>query len=203
MTTVFRGTHSNGCQSGVRSRPLSVSRSRYRVFSLDFSGFRAPVRLDVGPGDGGYVQGLDERGRYDGEATFRVMTRRSRLRLPLTVEGPATLTLRVAPLVPIVLRIAFDDGTVREASVPVSAEFPDLNVEIPAHRVRADVRLRTEVEDGGAGAPRIDDVQWRDARVDFFSSRGSACCSCFFARRVPRRVWDPVRARRGRSLRHS
>ena len=81
------------------------------------------VRLDVGPGDGGYVQGLDERWRYDGEATFRVMTRRSRLRLPLTVEGPATLTLRVAPLVPIVLRIAFDDGTVREVSVPASAEF--------------------------------------------------------------------------------
>lgn len=129
---------------------------------LVFAALALPVLLrlpralvvDVGPGDRGYVQGLASEWRLDGDGdTWREMTRRARLRLPVTLEGPGHVTLRLAQPGPerVRLQVSFDDGTERELTLPPFEELRDVSFELPERRVRADVRLRTEGPRGEPG----------------------------------------------------
>ena len=125
------------------------------------------LNVDVGPGDADYTQGLSDFWRYDGERTWREMGRRARVHLPVTMEGPGQLSLSVAQPEshPIRLRVEFDDGTAREITVAPSREFEELHLELPEGRVRGDVRLRTDTEEGAAGRLRIDRVTWRGRKT--------------------------------------
>ena len=103
--------------------------------------------IDVGPGDRPYTQGLhpDFRLEADG-ATWRLLERRARLHLPVSVQGPGQLVLVLAQpgSEDVLLRVTFDDGTSRELTVPPTGELRPIAVEIPDGRTRANVRLRTE-----------------------------------------------------------
>jgi hypothetical protein len=61
---------------------------------------------------------------------------------------------------PIFFQVRFDDGTTRQIQLPPSNEFKKVKLELPAKRIRAHVRLRTETESGEAGRVRIDAATW-------------------------------------------
>ncbi|MGH9460062.1 MAG: hypothetical protein ACRD1X_02505 [Vicinamibacteria bacterium] len=125
------------------------------------------LNVDIGPGDADYTQGLSDFWRFDGERTWREMGRRARIHFPVTLSGPGQLTLSVAQPEswPIRLRAEFDDGSSRELILSPSSDFQELRLDLPESRVRSDVRLRTDTEDGTPGRLRLDRVRWTGRRT--------------------------------------
>ena len=125
------------------------------------------LHVDIGPGDADYAQGLSEYWRYDGERTWRQMSRRARIHLPVTIAGPGSVVLTVAQPAAetVVLRIELDDGTTRQMTIPPFSDFRELVVELPETRARARIRLRSETQDGSPGTLRIDRVEWKGRKA--------------------------------------
>lgn len=132
------------------------------LFPITLLRLSAPLRLDIGPGDRDYTQGLHREWRRQEGITWREMGRRGRLHLPVSLHGPGTLTLSVAQPTssPVFLQVRFDDDTAHQVRIAPSREFRDVRFQIPAQRIRAHVRLRTETESGDAGRLRIDAATW-------------------------------------------
>ena len=129
--------------------------------------FFGPQRVDIGPADRDYVQGLHSEWRIHSGTTWREMGRRARIHLPLWLDGPGSLILSIAqPLpIPVDLQVRFDDGTSRQIRLDPSRNFQKVVLELPQAKVRADVRLRTDTDTGAAGRLWIDEVQWQAERA--------------------------------------
>ena len=126
------------------------------------------LAIDLGPGDSRYRQGFDTSWRFDGEATWRELTRRGRVRLPLTLRGPGTLelTVRQELLRPVELQVRFDDGSQHEITIPFAGSTPQtVRLELPLERVRAVVRLRCQTLDGGPCKLDVDRLAFRASRA--------------------------------------
>lgn len=127
----------------------------------------SPVRIDLGPNDRAYTQGLQQEWRFDGETSWREMGRRARLHLPVVLRGGGTLTLSVSQPdpAPVRLQARFDDETTREISIPFSQGFQKVVFELPDARIRANVRLRSDTETGAPGRLKIASIGWEGETV--------------------------------------
>ena len=121
----------------------------------------ASVRLEVGPGDESYAFGLSRAWTFDRENGYRDLGRRVRFLLPVTVQGPGKLSVRVRGGAGR-LRARFDDGTTHEKTFDATEGAQTVTFEIPEERLRAHVRLRFEPDSSGKIA-EVSGLSWESA----------------------------------------
>lgn len=123
------------------------------------------LEVDMGPGARDYLQGLSPTWAFDGEMSWRSLQTRSRITLPLTIEGPGTLRLTVRSKGPSAseIRAELDDAALGTLSLAPDSGPGELRWEIPDGWRRASVRLRSEP--GSGSVVEIARLRWQVASV--------------------------------------
>ncbi len=123
------------------------------------------LEIDMGPGARDYLQGLSPSFVFDGEMSWRSLQTRSRVTLPLTIEGPGTLvlTLRSKGPSPSEIRAELDDASLGTLSLAPDSGPGELRWEVPDGRRRASVRLRSEAPSGSV--VEIARLRWQVASI--------------------------------------
>jgi hypothetical protein len=123
------------------------------------------LTAEMGPAGADYLQGAVDRPRFDGRRWSTPIGRRGRVSLPVTVEGGSVaIALSQNRTSPTRLEVHFDDGSSRELLLSERIDSHEVEVALPAKRVRAGIRLR-QTTDGGAGEPvRLSEVRFHGGK---------------------------------------
>lgn len=125
--------------------------------------FAPALRLELGPGDHSYVQGLSSDWRWETDAAWRSFERRSRLSLPVTVAGGGSFSLEVSSRATTAtsVRVHFDDGTAQELTLAPASGARRISFALPSERVRAYVRVRVASTGENATVVRVSAAEWK------------------------------------------
>lgn len=125
----------------------------------------SPLRLDLGPGDRAYVRGFGEWRWEDGD-TWRPMSRRAALSLPVTLSGPGrfTLDVRYESGAPGRLRARFDEGKPLELGLAPEDEWRLVSFDLPEDEIRADVRVRFDAATDTGETLHVRAAEWATER---------------------------------------